>query len=414
MATYKFDTRDIILENGIRLITIKRDTQIASVHVGINIGALYEKKDMRGIAHFVEHMLFKGTKTRSNEELNYDLECLGGEYNAYTDYKCTVYNTTTLNEEVENCIKILGDLVTNSIFPEEQIEKERNVIISEVKSGKDDLEDLSFNKINNAAFIHSPLKCDVIGKESHIKKFKKKDLIDFYKRYYVPNNCVISIVSNYDHDYIKKVVELEFGGWIKNNFERPEVGFEKNANKTIVSHKKDIEQSTVVYLFAFDKLTKKEELALRVLNHKLGESGNSILFRRLREEKGLAYDVYTSLDLSEKLKSLYIYTSISEENVNETLDSIDECIDDIINERISFDDKSIALMKKVFKTAVASTLEDSTDLGNYVVHQAMEGENIYEFVDEMENLNNINQDDLYDVARKILKKPTIHVLLREE
>ncbi|MBU5225792.1 insulinase family protein [Clostridium senegalense] len=409
-----FDTCDIILENGIRLITIKKETQLASVHVGFNIGALYEMNDKKGIAHFVEHMLFKGTKNRDNEVLNYELECLGGEYNAYTDYKCTVYSTTTLNEELNKSLDLLADLTINSIFPRKQLEKERGVIISEVKSGKDDLEELSFNRINDMAFLKSPLKCDVIGKEKHINAMSKEDLVEFYKKYYVPNNCYISIVSNYDHEYIRTLIDNYFGNWKSKEVKKPIVEFEKNICKKEVTYKKEIEQSTVLYLYSFNNLTKDEELALRVLNHKFGESSNSILFRELREDRGLAYDVYTTLDLSEGLKTLYIYTSIAEENVEETLETIDKCIKDITEEKIIFDDETIEIMKKVFKTAVASTLEDVTDLGNYVLHQAMEGEHIYEFIEEMEKLSDVTKKDLYKVARKVLKDPTIHILLRDE
>lgn len=370
-------------------------------------------ENKKGIAHFVEHMLFKGTKTRNNEKLNHELECLGGEYNAYTDYKCTVYSTTTLNEELNNAVTLLADLTTNSIFPKDQIEKERGVIISEVKSGKDDLEELSFNRVNNAAFLKSPLKCDVIGKESHINNMTKEDLVEFYNKFYVPNNCCISIVSNFSHEYIKNLIEKNFSHWQKKEFKKPNVEFEKNIDKKIVSYKKEIEQSTVVYLYSFNNLSKKEELALRVLNHKLGESSNSILFRELREDRGLAYDVYTTLDLSEGLKTLYIYTSIAEENVDETLEAIDNCINDIIEKKIIFDDNTIELMKKVFKTAVASTLEDSTDLGNYVIHQAMEKEPIYQFVDDMDDISTVTKEELYNVAKKVLYKPTIHILFKE-
>ncbi len=172
-----------------------------------------------------------------------------------------------------------------------------------------------------------------------------------------------------------------------------------------------MEQSTIIYLYTFNDLTKKEELALRILNHKFGESSNSILFRELREDRGLAYDIYTSLDLTNNLKTLYIYAAVAPEDVDATIETINNCIEKIKEEIIVFDGNTINLMKKVFKTAIASTLEDSTDLGNYVVHQAMEEDNLYQFNEDMENLNYIVAQDLYEVAKKVLNKPTIHVLL---
>jgi len=132
-------------------------------------------------------MLFKGTVNRDNEKLNSDLENLGGEYNAYTDYMSTVFNTTTLNEELDESLELISDLLQYPTFLEEHIEKERGVILAELRSGKDDVEDLSFQKINDMAFTHSPLKIDVIGKEAIVKSINREDLIRYYDNQYVPN-----------------------------------------------------------------------------------------------------------------------------------------------------------------------------------------------------------------------------------
>ncbi len=113
-----YDAKKTILKNGITLVTIKKDTQIAAIHAGIKIGSIYENEKEKGISHFIEHMLFKGTKYRDNETLNKELENLGGgEYNAYTDSNSTVCSITVLQEELEKSVEILGDMFQNSIFP---------------------------------------------------------------------------------------------------------------------------------------------------------------------------------------------------------------------------------------------------------------------------------------------------------
>ncbi|MGK0468235.1 MAG: putative Zn-dependent peptidase [Clostridium sp.] len=414
MIKENFNTRQTELSNGIKLITIKKDSQIAAVHVGINIGSLSEEKKEKGIAHFIEHMLFKGTKIRSNEKLNSDLENLGGEYNAYTDFNCTVYSATILGEELKNAVMLLGDMILNSTFPSDEIEKERGVILAEIRTSKDDIEDLSFKKVNEIAFKYSPLREDTIGNENIIKKITSEQLVNFYKKYYLPNNSFISIVSPYEHEDIITMVEEHFGSWSKREFQKKKIVYEHQQFVKEISYKKEIEQSTILYLYTFNGLSNDEELALRILNHKFGESSNSILFRELREQRGLSYDVYTNLDTSNNVKSLYIYTAVSEENVDEAISVIDNAILDIGSEKIIFDDNTISLMKKILKTAIASTLEDSTDLGNYVIHQAMDNEDIYQFVLDMENMDNIKSEDLYNIARKVLQKPTIHVFLPEK
>ena len=406
-----FDTVETYLSNGLQLITIKKETQLAALNIGVKVGAICEDKKERGISHFIEHMLFKGTINRTNEELNAALESLGGEYNAYTDYTSTVFNTTTLDEELENSIEYLADLLQNPTFNEEHIEKERGVILAELRSSKDDVEDLSFQKINDMAFTHSPLKVDVIGKESIVRTIDKEMITNYYNKHYVPNNTVVTIVSNFDHERIIEIVKKWFGAWEKKPVEKTMLEFEQNKEKFKITHRDNMEQSTVLYLYTFKDLTKKEELALRVLNHKFGESSNSILFRELREDKGLAYDIYTSMDLTTNLKSLYIYAAVAPEDVDDAIKTIDSCIERIKKEIIVFDDNTINIMKKVFKTAIASTLEDSSDLGSYIVHQAMDREELYQFTEDMERLNTIEAKDLYSVARKVLNKPTVHVLL---
>ncbi len=406
-----FDAQEFVLDNGLKFISVKRESQLMSINIGIKVGALVENKAEKGISHFIEHMLFKGTNERNNEILNGELEQIGGEYNAYTDYSCTVYSITALREELENSLKLLSDMLLNSIFPEDEIEKERGVILAEIRTSRDDIEEYSFNKINEVAFSKSPLKYDVIGDEKIVKAINKKKLVDFYKKYYVPNNCYITIVSNFDHEEVLFLINKYFNDWKCQQLKMEKVIEEKNIPQVTTSYKKDIEQSTIIYLYTFYGLSDYEELVLRILNHRFGASNNSILFRKLREERGLAYDVYSEMDSSYHVKTLYIYTSVSDEYVNEAISIIDDCIASIIKRKIIFDDSSIELMKKVLKTAIASTLEDPTELGNYVMHRSVDGDDIYGFVNDMEMLKNIKREEIYLTAETVFSKPTIHILL---
>jgi predicted Zn-dependent peptidase len=410
MEKKTFDANISTLDNGIKLISIKRDTQIASLHIGIKVGSLYEKGKYRGISHFIEHMLFKGTAKRSNEELNDALEKRGGEYNAYTDYSCTVFNITALCEELEDSFDILSDMILNSQFPESEIEKERGVILAEIRTSKDDIEDYSFNRVNEIAFSNSPLKYDALGEEKTVRNFTREQLIDYYNKYYIPNNCVISVVSPLEHEEILNLTEKYFKTWKCKELVNENICVENNIPVKKTTQKKNIEQSTIIYAFTFHELSKDEELALKVLNHKFGESANSILFRELREDRGLAYDVYSHLDMTRGVKTLYIYTAVGPESVEESISVIDSCIERIKSGEINFNEDTVILMRKVLKTAVAATLEDSTDLGNYVLHQSLENESITEFVEDMERLEDINSEDMYSVAQKVLNNPTIHIL----
>ncbi|MBW6410064.1 M16 family metallopeptidase [Clostridium weizhouense] len=410
MIKLNFNAKRHKLSNGLEVITINKDTQIASINIGIKVGALYESLEQKGISHFVEHCLFKGTNNRDDEKLNEDLEALGGEYNAYTDYDATVYTISCLIEELNNGISILSDMVINSKFEESELEKERGVILAEIRTGKDDLEDYSFKNVNNIAFTKSALKYDVTGIEENIKKFTQNQIINYYKEHYTPKNSLITMVSSLSHEDAIELINKNFELW---SGDKPKVLNcikEKNKNVTKVTYKKDIEQSTIVYLFTFNELEKDDELPLRILNHRLGESANSLLFREVRENRGLAYDIYTHLEITNNIKTLYIYTSVGEENVEEAKMAIDETLNNVINGKIEIGDRDLEIMKKVHKTAVISTLEDSSELCNYILHQALEDEDIFEFVKDMERLNNVDKGKINEVAKKVLLNPTIHIL----
>ena len=410
MIKLNFDVKRHILKNGLEVITINKNTQIASINIGIKVGALHEKINEKGISHFIEHALFKGTKKRNDEELNEELEALGGEYNAYTDYDATVYTISCLAEEFENAVDLLGDMITNPEFNENEIEKERGVILSEIKMSKDDIEDLSFKNVNRIAFDKSSLKYEVTGIEKNVSEFTRKEIKDYYKKHYTPKNALITMVSSLSHEDALNLIEKHFGMWNGEKPENIEIIKEKNKKVTEINYKKDIEQSTIVYLYTFYDLNKEDELPLRILNHRLGESSNSLLFREVREKRGLAYDIYTHLEITNNIKTLYIYTAVGEENINEAKDSIDETLENIVQGKIVIGERDLEIMKKVHKTAVISTLEDSSELCNYMLHQALEDEDIYEFLKDMDRLNTLNMDKINKISRKVLKDPTIHIL----
>lgn len=392
MIKLNFDVKKHFLDNGLEVITIKKDTQISSINIAIKVGALNESLEEKGISHFVEHMIFKGTRNRDFQELNDLLEGLGGEYNAYTDFSATVYSISCLEEEIGNSIELLSDMLINSNFPEEEINKERSVILAEMRASKDNVEDYSFKRINEVAFKKSSLKYDVAGLDENVKRFSRQDLIKYFNKYYKPNNSVLTIVSSMEHEVAIELIKNNFSNWNKGKIIATKIEDENNISRKVITKKENIELSTIIYLFTFYDLEKKYELPLRILNHRLGESANSLLFREVRENKGLAYDIYSHLDMSHHVKTLYIYTAVDEEDVNSTVDAIEDILSKIKNKVIKIGEKDLDIMKKVHKTAVISTLEDSVELCNYILSQTIEEDDIYEFLKDMEDLNKITTD----------------------
>lgn len=410
MLKINFDVKKHKLENGLEVITIKKDTQISSINIGVKVGALNESLNEKGISHYIEHMLFKGTDNRTFQKLNDDLEALGGEYNAYTDFSQTVYSISCLEDELKSAIEILSDMLICSKFPEEEIEKERGVILAEIRSSKDSVEDFSFKKINEVAFKESSLRYDVAGLDENVKRFTKKELYDYYKKYYIPNNSLVTMVSSLSHEEAFDEISKHFSKWEANEKIKLVVKDEKNINIKKVTTKENIELCTIIYLFTFYDLDKEYELPLRILNHRLGESANSLLFREVRENRGLAYDIYSHLDITQNVRTLYVYTAVDEEDIEDASNAIEEIFKDIKFRNIIIGENDLNIMKKVHKTAVISTLEDSVELCSYILSQSLEDEDIFEFLKDMDRLNTITSDEIYEVANKVLNDPTIHIL----
>ncbi|MBP3914724.1 pitrilysin family protein [Clostridium sp.] len=410
MVKINFDVKKHKLENGLEVITIKKDTQISSINIGVKVGALNETLSEKGISHYIEHMLFKGTENRTFQKLNDDLEALGGEYNAYTDFSQTVYSISCLEEELKRAIEILSDMLIYSKFPEEEIEKERGVILAEIRSSKDSVEDFSFKKINEVAFKKSALRYDVAGLDENVRSFTRKELYEYYKKYYIPNNALITMVSSLSHEEAFEEISKHFSKWEPKESIKLVVKDEKNRHIKKVTTKDNIELCTIIYLFTFYDLDKKYELPLRILNHRLGESANSLLFREVRENRGLAYDIYSHLDITQNVRTLYVYTAVDEEDIDDAASAIEEIFKDIKFRKIIIGENDLNIMKKVHKTAVISTLEDSVELCSYILSQSLEGEDIFEFLKDMDSLNTITADEIYEVANKVLNNPTIHIL----
>ncbi len=386
------------LSNGMTVVTIKKDTMLVAINVGVKIGSLYEEDRERGMCHFIEHMMFKGTKAR---------------YNAYTDYTSTVYSINCINDEIKNAMELLSDMMLNSTFPEDEIEKEKGVVIAEIKSSKDDVEEFSLNRANEVGFSKSSLRYDVAGLEETVEKFTRDSIIEFYNKYYTPDNSVIVVVSSLEHSEVLDIVLNNFKIWKGKCYEKIKVIKEKNKSITSITHKKHIEQSTITYLYSLVDITKEDELPLKILSHKLGDSDNSILFRELREKKGLAYDVYSYLDIGHDVNIMNIFAAVSKEDLRESANIIEESISNIKNEIIDFDNKSLAVIKKIHRTAVISMLEDYSELCNYALNQVLEGEDLKDLEKSIEELDGITKEDIYRVCRKYLNNPTIHILKSE-
>lgn len=410
MENLKIDFKEFILDNGLKIIILKRDCKFFNLNFGIKIGSAYEFDNERGFSHFIEHMLFRSNLKFSNYEVNKILEFLGGDYDAFTDYGSTIFTIRGLCCDLEKSIELISSMVRYPKFDDKEMYIERDIIISEIESCIADYEEYSFIKLNEESFENSHLKYDIAGTKETIKNIVSEDLRRFYEKYYVSNNSFMVVISSYDESYVINLLKKYFDSWQSKELLHKKLIEESNIPKKIVTEKKDLELSTVTYLFTFNNLLQHEKIFLKIAEYKLGGGSNSILFKRVREENGLAYDIYTQLELSDEFKGMYIFCATNDQNVNEVIKIIDSCIEDIKNCKNYFNDYSLQLMKKLQLMSIYSTLEDNEKLGLYLLEKIIYKKNINDYLDDLSMIEKVSSEELMNVCKKYFNNPTIHIL----
>ncbi len=310
------------LKNGLTIVG-EEIPYLKSVSLGIwiNTGSRIEIPKKSGVSHFIEHMLFKGTKNRSAKDIARDIDNIGGQINAFTNKECTCYYVHLLDEHINIGIDVLSDMILNSTFNNNDIDRERVVILEELKMYEDSLDDLSYDLLVENVYADDGLGMNILGNRQTIKSLKRKDILNHYSKYYVPNNAVISICGNFNFEEVVKVIEEKFSKW-----EEKEVNIEVNEAKfhsCFITKNKDSEQVNVaISLKAIPEENEKEAYALAVVNNIFGGSNSSRLFQSIREDKGLVYSIYSSQALYKKCGELGIFASTSEEYLKEVYDLI--------------------------------------------------------------------------------------------
>jgi predicted Zn-dependent peptidase len=280
-----------ILDNGVRVIFEKIPT-VRSVALGIWVktGSRYESIDNNGISHFIEHMLFKGTDTRSAKEIAESFDQIGGQVNAFTSKEYTCYYSRVLDEHAQMALDILADMFFNSTFDDSELKKERNVVIEEIKMYDDTPDDLVHDLITKASFANHPLGYSILGTEEVLHTLTRDKILSYIESRYVPQNIVITAAGNVTPQLLTSIREQFTSfqrGAHSDSLTRP--AFEAN----IRLKKKETEQAHLCMSFPGYEIGNKDMYSLILMNNILGGSMSSRLFQEVREERGLAYSVFS-------------------------------------------------------------------------------------------------------------------------
>ena len=388
------------LENGLTIIG-EEIPYLKSISLGIWVKA-------GSISHFIEHMLFKGTKNRSSKELAREIDNLGGILNAFTSKECTCFYVKLLDEHIDIGIDVLSDMILNSCFDKKDIEKEKSVILEELKMYEDSPDDLSYDLLLENIYKDHSLGMNILGDRNTLKNFKRENILDYYNKYYVPNNSVISICGNFNFEEIVEKIKDKFKTW-----EAKEASInttEPKFNPCIIKKNKDIKQvNLAINLKAIPMINDREVYALSVVNNVFGGSISSRLFQKIREEKGLVYSIYSSQTLYQECGELGIFASTSNENVEEVYKLILDEIDLIRNEYISLQEihESKEQLKGSYMLDRESTSSRMMSNGkNLLMRNKVDDEQ-----DIIDYINNVEYQDVVEIIEKVFNKENIGVCI---
>ena len=340
------------LSNGITVVMESMPyLKSAAFGVWIRVGSANEDEDNNGIAHMIEHMMFKGTKNRSAKQIADEMARIGGNINAFTSKECTSYYATTLSEHLPMAIRIIGDMVNNSLIDENALKKEKKVIVEEIDMYQDSPEDFAHEKLQQRIWKGHPLGYIISGRKSIVRKINRDQILEFMDKYYIGENIVISVAGNFDECKILNLVEEEFGD-IKSRsiikaaeLDNKPIYHKVKCNKTM-----DIEQLHINIAFDCISYLSEDRFTLSVVNSVLGGSVNSRLFQQIREDAGLTYSIYSYGSSYKDTGLFHIYAAMNPGQKDIVIKKIKAIVDNIYKKGITLDELNMA--KEQIKTDI--------------------------------------------------------------
>ena len=327
--------QQVRLNNGIRVIMEPMDNlRSVSIGVWVNAGSVYETSTDAGISHFIEHMAFKGTARRSSADIAAEMDAVGGNLNAFTAKECTCFYAKILDENLPLAVDMLSDIVLHPALDEHEMEKEKRVVIEEILMSEDFPEDKAFETAGSFYYAGTVLSSAILGTAETVNAYTREQILSYMKRRYVTGNLVISCAGNFAPDTLISLLEDAFqdcprgGGDIAGEKE-PKKG------KKWVFVQKETEQVNACLMLPGYRMDTEDSLALSVLSNALGGSMSSRLFQKIREERGLAYSVYTSPISYRDTGAICLYFGCGEKQAVNTLTTALEELDRLKKESLT-------------------------------------------------------------------------------
>lgn len=386
------------LPNGIKLVS-EFIPYIESFSLGFwfNVGTRDENKQNNGISHFIEHMVFKGTKNRSAKKISDDIESYGGYLNAYTTKEHTCFYSKGLKNNFERTFNVLADLVQNPLFKPNDINKETNVVIDELNDLNDNPEELIFDKFEEILFDGNSLSYPVLGRLETIKNFSNTNLHKFHLENYGLDNLLIACAGSVEHNDLIKLSEKYFD---KNrNSLKSNRRYVKKSKVNELVIPKDIQQVHCIIGRNSFGLKDKRRVHLNILSNLLGEGSSSRLFQSIREKLGITYQITSFVNFYYDVSSFGIYFSTNEKNLNKVLVAISKEIKKIKDDGIK--EKELKRVKEYTKGNMLLGLESTSNRMTSLANSMLNFNRIISLDEMKKEIDEITVDDLNELCNEL-------------
>ncbi len=392
MTTYK------TFDNGLRLVLHKTEG-LLSVTTGVLVktGSINETESENGISHFIEHTMFKGTKKRSAFEISDFIDRIGAQINAFTSKEMTCYYTKSTYEHLEDSLEVLSDIFFNSVFDEQELEKEKGVVIEEISMSEDTPEDLCLDLLAKSYYGDKGLGQTILGPSKNIKSFNRKDIFNYLDKYYCADNVVISISGNFEMDLAFSLVEKYFADKFKRIKSAPQVNVDVFKKSNLKKSKK-IEQTHLALAMPGINYAHPDMDAMGIANIVLGGGMSSRLFQKIREDLGLCYSIYSYSSQYKYSGVMEIYAGVNtearEKAVKAIIDEVTKFKKDKINEQEFL--RGREQIKSSLILGRESTASQMILYGKYLLFT----DTLFDFNKKIESINNLTLDYVCEVIDK--------------
>lgn len=394
----------ITLDNGLRIVC-EKIPYLRSVSMGIWVGTGSRNEDStnNGISHFIEHMMFKGTASKSAKEIAESIDNIGGQINAFTGKECTCYYTKTLDTHLDISMDVLTDMVFNSKFSEKDIDTERKVILEEIGMYEDSPEELVHDILSESVWSGNPLGYPILGTQKSLSEIDRDMIVSYVSDYYTPCNSVVSIAGNYNDDDLDKLIHQYLSRWPSNKNLKPVYGSTGFITGETIKEK-DTEQVHICLGFEGIEHGNDQLYTLLAINNIFGGGMSSRLFQKVREEKGLVYSIY-SYPSSYKNAGLFtIYAGMNPEHIDKVINIIAEEVRLLKNKGITKEDlqKSKEQLKGNYILGLESTSSrmNSNGKSELLLEYINSPEEILDKVDKID-MDSVNKviEEIFDIDK---------------